>query len=68
MKLEAITLVLTMTAGTLLTAAWSASEPQTSPEAALATPMQVQNKGTPYWEYVPLPEDVARGPAPVLEA
>lgn len=68
MRHEAITLVLTMAIGTVLAAAWNAPEPQTSPEAALAAPIPAQKKHTPHWEYVPLPDDVARGPGSVQVA
>jgi hypothetical protein len=38
MKLEAMTLVLTMSAGILLVAGWDAPEPQEVPGAAVAAP------------------------------
>lgn len=65
---EAITLVLAMAIGTVLMAAWDTPEQQATPEAALVAPTPAQKKNTPYWEYVPLPEDVARGPGSVQVA
>ena len=60
MRRGAVTLVLAMGIGTVL-AAWEMPAQRTTPEAALAAPAPAQKKGA-HWEYVPLPEDVARGP------
>ena len=68
MRHEAITLVLTMAVGTVLDAAWDTPAQQVASETALVAPTPAQRKSTPYWEYVPLPDDVARGPDSVQVA
>ncbi len=61
MRNAAITLVVAMAAGTLMPAVWETLPQQGSPEAALAAPTPAQTKSSPQWEYVPLPENLARG-------
>ena len=68
MRRAAVTLVLAMAIGTVLAAAWDMQEPRTTPEAALVAPTPAQKKGAPYWEYVPLPENLARSPGTLLVA
>lgn len=62
MRNAAITLIFAMAAGTVLPAVWDTLEQRAAPEAALAAPTPAQRKSNPHWEYVPVPDDLARGP------
>jgi len=66
MKLEAITLALTLAAGTLLVTGWDAPEGKAAPEVALLAPVPAQGKNAR--KHLPQPEAVVRGPESVQAA